>query len=66
MEEADVDRHIEDMSRRYNTEREQLRQILKRSDQIERIESDLLTKMTFDLLIQHADIEDVKEETDGP
>ncbi len=66
VEEADVDRHIEDMSRRYNTEREQLHQILKRSDQIERIESDLLTKMTFDLLIQHADIEDVKEETDGP
>ena len=32
------------MSRRYNTEREQLRQILKRSDQIERIESNLLTE----------------------
>lgn len=66
VEEADLDRQLDEMSRQYNTEREQLRQILKRSDQIDRIESDLLTKKTFDLLIQHADIEDVKEETDGP
>ena len=44
VEEADVDRHLDGMARRYNTEREQLRQILKRSDQIERIESDLLDR----------------------
>ena len=60
VEAADVDRQLDVMSRRYNTEREQLRRILKRSDQIERIESDLLTKKTFDFLIEHAEIEDVE------
>lgn len=60
VESADVDRQLDVMSRRYNTEREQLRQILKRSDQIERIESNLLTEKTFDLLIEHAKIEDVE------
>ncbi len=60
VEAADVDRQLDVMSRRYNTEREQLRQILKRSDQIERIESNLLTEKTFDLLIEHAEIEDVE------
>ncbi len=60
VEAADLDRQLDVMSRRYNTEREQLRQILKRSDQIERIESNLLTEKTFDLLIEHAEIEDVE------
>ena len=57
--EAEMDSQLDVMSRRYNTEREQLRQILKRSDQIERIESNLLTEKTFDFLIEHAEIEDV-------
>ncbi len=60
VEAADVDRQLDVMSRRYNTEREQLRQILKRSDQIERIESNLLMEKTFDFLIEHAEIEDVE------
>ena len=64
VEEAEMDRHLDTMSRRYNTEREQLRQILKRTDQIERIESNLLTEKAFDFLIQHAEIEDVKEKSD--
>ncbi len=64
VEEAEMDRHLDTMSRRYNTEREQLRQILKRSDQIEKIESNLLTEKAFDFLIQHAEIEDVKEKSD--
>ena len=59
VEEAEMDSQLDVMSRRYNTEREQLRQILKRSDQIERIESNLLTEKTFDFLIEHAEIEDV-------
>ena len=63
LEETDMDRHLDGMARRYNTEREQLRRILKRSDQIEQIESDLLAGKTFDLLIQHADIEDVKADS---
>ncbi len=66
VEAAEVDRHLDGMSRRYNTEREQLRRILKRSDQMERIESNLLAGKTFDLLIQHADIEDVNELRDRP
>ncbi len=60
VEAADVDRQLDVMSRQYNTEREQLRQILKRSDQIERIESNLLTEKTFDFLIEHAEVEDVE------
>lgn len=60
VEEAEMDSQLDVMSRRYNTEREQLRQILRRSDQIERIESELLTKKTFDFLIEHAEIEDVE------
>ena len=60
VEEAEMDSQLDVMSRRYNTEREQLRQILKRSDQIERIESNLLTEKTFDFLIEHAEIEDVE------
>lgn len=60
VEEAEMDGRLDVMSRRYNTEREQLRRILKRSDQIGRIESDLLTEKTFDLLIEHAEIEDVE------
>lgn len=60
VEAADLDRQLEVMSRRYNMEREQLRQVLKRSDQIERIESNLLTEKTFDFLIEHAEIEDVE------
>ncbi len=59
VEEAEMDSQLDVMSRRYNTEREQLRQILKRSDQIERIESNLLTEKTFDFLIEHAEIEEV-------
>lgn len=59
VEEAEMDSQLDVMSRRYNTEREQLRQILKRSDQIERIESNLLTEKTFDFLIEHAEVEDV-------
>lgn len=59
VEEAELDSQLDVMSRRYNTEREKLRQILKRSDQIERIESNLLTEKTFDFLIEHAEIEDV-------
>ncbi len=66
VEEAEVDRHLDGMARRYNTEREQLRQILNRSDQIEKIESNLLTEKTFDFLIQHAEIEDVEAKPDGP
>jgi FKBP-type peptidyl-prolyl cis-trans isomerase (trigger factor) len=66
VEEAEMDRHLDGMARRYNTEREQLRQILKRSDQVERIESNLLTEKTFDFLIQHAEIEDVEAKSDGP
>ena len=60
VEAADVDRQLDVMSRQYNTEREQLRQILKRSDQIERIESNLLTEKTFNFLIEHAEVEDVE------
>ena len=60
VEAADVDRQLDVMSRQYNTEREQLRQILKRSDQIERIESNLLTEKTFDFLIEHAEVENVE------
>ena len=60
VEEAEMDSQLDVMSRRYNTEREQLRQILKRSDQIERIESNLLTEKTFDFLIEHAEVEDVE------
>lgn len=63
VEETDVDRHLDGMARRYNTEREQIRRILKRSDQIEQIESDLLTGKTFDLLIEHAVIEDVRADS---
>ncbi len=59
VEEAEMDSRLDAMARQYNTEREQLRQILKRSDQIERIESNLLTEKTFDFLIEHAEIEDV-------
>ena len=59
VEEAEMDSQLDVMSRRYNTDREQLRQILKRSDQIERIESNLLTEKTFDFLIEHAEVEDV-------
>lgn len=60
VEEAEMDSQLDVMSRRYDMEREQLRQILKRSDQIERIESNLLTEKTFDFLIEHAEIEDVE------
>ncbi|MCY3765484.1 MAG: trigger factor [Gemmatimonadetes bacterium] len=60
VEEAEMDSQLDVMSRRYNTERAQLRQILKRSDQIERIESNLLTEKTFDFLIEHAEVEDVE------
>lgn len=60
VEAADVDRQLDVMARRYHRGREQLRRILKRSDQIERIESDLLTEKTFDFLIEHAEIEDVE------
>ncbi len=66
VEEAEMDRHLDGMARQYNTEPKQLRQILKRSDQIERIESNLLTEKTFDFLIQHAEIEDVEAKPDGP
>ena len=59
--EEDVDRRLESMSEQHNIEGARLRQILGRSGQLERIESELQTEKTFDFLIEQADVQDVEE-----
>lgn len=61
VEEADIDKHLESLSERHQIEGPRLRQVLGRSGQLERIESDLQTEKTFDYLIEQAKIEDVEE-----
>ncbi len=57
----DLDKHLEEMSQRHNIEGPRLRQILGRTEQLGRIESDIKTQKTFDFLIDNADVEDVEE-----
>ncbi len=59
--EEDMDKHLESLSERHNVEGPQLRQILSRSGQLDRMESELLEQKTLDLLIEQAKIEDVEE-----
>ncbi len=59
--EEDVDKHLEAMSERHNVEGSRIRQILSRSGQLDRIQSELRDDKVFDLLIENAKVEDVEE-----
>lgn len=59
--EEDIDAHLGDQAKRYNIEASRLRQIYSRSEQLSRMESDLLDEKVFDFLIAHATVEDVEE-----
>ena len=59
--EEDVNKHLETMSERHNVEGARIRQILSRSGQLDRIQSELLDDKVFDFLIENAKVEDVEE-----
>lgn len=57
----DLDKHLEDLSQRHNIEGPRLRQILSRSGQLDQIQSDAKTQKTLEFLLDHANVEDIKE-----
>ena len=59
--EEDMDKHLETMSERHNVEGARIRQILSRSGQLDRIQSELLDDKVFDFVIENAKVEDVEE-----
>lgn len=59
--EGDTEKHLEGLSERHNVEGSRLRQILSRSGQLERMESELLEQKTLDFLVEQGKIEDVEE-----
>jgi trigger factor len=59
--EGDTEKHLEGLSERHNVEGPRLRQILSRSGQLERMESELLEQKTLGFLIEQGKIEDVEE-----
>jgi len=61
VEEEDVNTHLEGLGKQYNIEAAQMRQILNRSGQLERIESELLETKSLSFLIDQADVDDVVE-----
>jgi trigger factor len=61
VEEDDVNKHLEGLSKQYNMDGAQMRQILSRSGQLERIESELLETKSLTFLIEHADVDEVEE-----
>ena len=62
---GDIDTHLESLSERHNIEGPRLRQLLRRSGQLERIESDLQNEKIFSFLIEQTKVEDVEEAADG-
>lgn len=61
----DVAQHLENLSERHDIEGSRLRQILSKSGQLERIESELQNEKIFSFLIEQAKVEDVEESADG-
>ncbi|HCR18093.1 MAG TPA: trigger factor [Candidatus Latescibacteria bacterium] len=61
VEEEDINKHLDGLSQQYNLEGSQMRQMLSRSGQLERMESELLETKSLTFLIDEADVDEVEE-----
>lgn len=61
VEEEDINKHLDGLSQQYNMEGSQMRQMLSRSGQLERMESELLETKSLTFLIDEADVDEVEE-----
>ena len=61
VEEEDINIHLDGLSQQYNMEGSQMRQMLSRSGQLERMESELLETKSLTFLIDEADVDEVEE-----